>query len=140
VESVEDILKMANIHLEGLAEVRSDYHVTLGELIEKLKEVPETLQVLFEDGTYIGEFDSYRGYYSDLAISQGENPVEAKDLLENLENKVLDKIFQGYKGGDITMSANKPLWRSEYGMASGDAVIDMSHEERGLLLRIKKVD
>lgn len=63
---------------------------------------------------------SYRGYYEDLAFEPAEN-VEVREMLtEALES--VGKTFEGYKGGEFTMSLHSTVWLSKYGEASGQTL------------------
>ena len=93
--------------------------MNLGELIDKLKKAnPNAVVELVVDKEFYSpnEFDSYRGYYDQLAISK-KNIVEevfVKDFLDECF-KCLYKSFQGYKGGFYSMDLTTPIWVSEYG-------------------------
>jgi hypothetical protein len=117
---------------------RSRYHVTLGKLIAAIKDVPGDTPVVFDDGEEGPCFPhSYRGYYSDLAFSDGKGATVdqlRKDCLESL-----GKTFEGYKGGDYTMHKDTPLWRAAYGCC-GRAVVDIRSEPNKLVLVTKDVD
>ena len=100
---------------------RGGYHVTLGSLIKALQAVPADMPVVFSDDAIPGEFDSYRGYYADLALERGKAPVTAGEFLAKCEN-ALGKEFTGYKGGEFLMGPDTPLWRAEYGDC-GEAIV-----------------
>lgn len=94
---------------EGWAKERSELQLTLGELIKFLETQPSDLLV---EG--LGELDSYRGYYRDLAFE----PVATQRSVENLLvecQSAMGKVFKGYKGGDYLMGENTPLWVANYG-------------------------
>ena len=72
---------------------RSASQMTLGKLIERLKEMPEEKLI---DG--IEYPHSYRGYYSDLAFERASNEKETvADVLEMCCG-CMGKMFEGYKG------------------------------------------
>lgn len=132
-----DPQKMFDLMSAGERRVRSCYHLTLGELLEALKDVSDDLPVRLdcsEKGP--GKAMSYRGYYNDLAfmpfkgITVGELRKEAEYALDN--------TFGGYKGGDYTMDADTPLWISAYGLVSGLAVIDIEATPESVVLRTKQ--
>lgn len=94
---------------EGWAKERSELQLTLGELIKFLKAQPSDFLI---EG--LGELDSYRGYYRDLAFE----PVTTQRSVENLLAECqlsMGKVFKGYKGGDYLMGENTPLWVANYG-------------------------
>jgi hypothetical protein len=97
-------------------------NMSLGKFIEALEGIDDkTIQVRMSDGRTPCDVDSYRGYYSDLAISTKQGgQMNVAGLLELLRG-ALGQTFQGYKGGDYTMGPHTPLWVAEYG-SCGDAV------------------
>ena len=119
---------------------RTRYHVTLGKLIEVLEQVPEEIPVRFVGGGSPDRIDSYRGYYSDLAISvQYEREVSVKVFLSALRT-ALNTHFEGYKGGQYLMDADTPLWCSEWGEASNKAIIDVSVTDDHVALWLKEIN
>lgn len=56
---------------------------------------------------------SYRGYYEDLAFEPALN-VRVGDMLADAQS-ALGATFQGYKGGDFTMSSHTDCWLADYG-------------------------
>jgi hypothetical protein len=86
---------------------------TLGELIKWLEdhremEVPD----LNVEGCY-------RGYYYELALWPTGHRIKAKVLADNLRNCALDKEFEGYKGGEFTMSDTTPVWIGQWSTTAG---------------------
>ncbi|MFM9616804.1 hypothetical protein ACKI14_02440 [Streptomyces turgidiscabies] len=63
---------------------------------------------------------SYRGYYHELAFEPAAN-VTVSDMLEDAR-LALGATYQGWKGGDFTMSDTTECWLSEEGRASGDTI------------------
>ena len=98
-----------NTMSEGWAKERSELQLTLGELIKFLETQPSDLLV---EG--LGELDSYRGYYRDLAFEPVTTQRSAEDLLVECQS-AMGKVFEGYKGGDYLMGENTPLWVANYG-------------------------
>lgn len=98
---------------------RAKSQLTLGGLIDALSAMPPDAQV-----ANLGEPGSYRGYYSDLyfaRVAVGTRP--ASELLD-IARKCMGEVFQGYKGGDFTMSRNTPLWLATYGCC-GDKLLSV---------------
>lgn len=93
-----------------LQDQRSKEQMTLGELIATLESYPQEKQI-----TNINFPHSYRCYYEDLALEQGEGTRSVGSLVELLKTKCLDNIFYGYKGGSFTMKQQTPIWIAEYG-------------------------
>lgn len=117
---------------EKLQKQRSQEQMTLGKLISKLEEMnPEDRIICSTDTSmkFTG-FDSYRGYYNDLAISYETNGNGAFDTVKDFlsaAKECLGKTFYGYKGGEFVMHENTPLWIANYGHTS-DFIIDRLEE------------
>lgn len=133
-----DIQKMVDAMSASMRGTRSDYHVTLGSLIKILEGSDITSLVTFSDGKTPGSEDSYRGYYSDLAFDNSDEPKTVAQFLEQVK-KALDKSYTGYKGGDFIMDASTPLWRAEYG-SCGEAIISAQDIGGKLILITKQLD
>jgi hypothetical protein len=133
-----DLLKLIDTMSDAMRRGRTNYHLTLGELISKLKDSKKVLPVVFSDGGAPVEGNSYRGYYSDFSFERGESAT-AGGLQAYLEDEVLDKTFEGYKGGDFTMGEDTPLWVAPYG-STGLAIVDYKDEGHRVVLVTKDVD
>lgn len=120
-----DIARMLDTMSAASRRTRSDYHLTLGDAIKALEEIAPSAAATFDIVGTPGSVSSYRGYYSDLAFAMELKPVTVGEVLTDLRAAV-SKTFQGYKGGDFLMEADTPLWLSDYGSASGIAVIGVS--------------
>lgn len=88
---------------------RAETQMTLGKLISALEAMPEGAEV-----ANLNSAHSYRGYYSDLALEQGEGTRRAADLLAECKT-AMRQVFCGYKGGDYVMGALTPVWVANYG-------------------------
>ncbi len=101
--------------------------MTLGAFIKALQRCNEDADVVF-DFCHIKptDFDSYRGYYEQLALGW---EVDGKDMtcsqMLQLANRTVNKVFYGYKGGDYKMTVDTPLWVSNYGEAKETAIVDV---------------
>lgn len=100
--------------------------MTLDDLIIALAACPDQGAPVEIDGEPAGEFNSYRGYYDQLALGTGREPVTVEALLA-MAGKAKGRVFQGYKGGDYTMTGNTPVWFAEYGEYPGKAIVGMDH-------------
>ena len=135
----------------GMDKTRSEYHVTLGELIGRLENVDQDALVIAKLPTSsdprgelidwgVGKCDSYRGYYSDLAFE----PVvvhaacTVADLLKECRH-ALGMEFRGYKGGEFLMTADTSLWISGYGVCDSHAIIDTQMLSGEFIIRVKKM-
>ena len=96
--------------------------LSLGELIARIEAQPQGQPIKVErDGALHnpGDVDSYRGYYSDLYIDYTEGDErDTASFLANLRSAV-GKTFEGYKGGDYTMSRSTPVWVDQYSCCEG---------------------
>ncbi len=133
-----DMQKLVDMLGDSMARERSNYHVTLGGLIARLEQTDSATPVVFDCGGAPHEPDSYRGYYSDLALSAHGDEVTAGKLLAELK-AANGTTFQGYKGGDFTMGNDTPLWCAEYGCC-GLAIIDAQTIDGKLVLKTKQID
>lgn len=118
-------------------DTRKLYHITLGKLIEILKNYPEK-NVIFDNMKYPSKPHSYRGYYSDLAFEESNRIISSKEFIEVLE-ECIDKNFEGYKGSDFKMNKDTPLWKAEYG-DFGESIIDFYIENLNVVLKTKLLD
>lgn len=143
---------MMNAFSDSQQKERTNYHLTLGDLIEKLKQADDSLSIT---PTVVG-ISAYRGYYSDIALctTHGQRAYSSsedfdgdikeydnwyqvntheidfsgtpKELAEKLE-ALVGKYFNGYKGGMNEITLDKPLWLAEdYGNSSQIAVIGIT--------------
>lgn len=117
---------------------RMHEQMTLGQLIEQLEKMnPESGVICSTDTSMVfTSFDSYRGYYDDLALGyitkdyhENDEIHTVKDFLEEAKS-CLGKTFYGWKGGKFVMDANTPLWVANSGHTS-DFVIDRIEEHCG---------
>ncbi len=88
---------------------RARSQMTLGQLIAELKRLDPSRLIWG-----LGEPESYRGYYSDLAFEPTDEVREVRDLLDSCRG-CMGRVFKGYKGGDFPMHARTPLWVASYG-------------------------
>lgn len=97
--------------------------LNLGEVLKALWKMPPNakLRVMAVGIEGVG---SYRGYYDHLAIEPGGKPGTVAEAVTELQGAI-GKTFQGYKGGDYTMTQDTPVWVSHYGEASGHRVVDV---------------
>ncbi len=134
-----DIQKMFDAMSAMDRNTRGNYHVTVGSLITALTKADGALPVVFDDGTPVGDGNSYRGYYEDFALRDGDKDSTVAELLTYMREKVLGQEFYGYKGGDFIMGEDTPLWRASYG-SCGPAIVDAKEIGGKLVLITKEVD
>ncbi len=119
---MNDMQNIFNAIFAATRSERSNYHLTLGELIYELKtisnfDMPVVVESVSGLDLHPTEEDSYRGYYHDLAFALGHDLVTVEDLLIRCE-LALTNTYEGYKGGDYTMDRDTPLWIASYGIAT----------------------
>jgi len=102
--------------------------LTLGMLKTELNKCHSDKPVVFDIGGYPFDTTSYRGYYDQLAIEPGEDQSSVKETIKLLE-EAIGKEFTGYKGGTFRMNDYTMIWCSEYGTASGNAIIGIEEKE-----------
>lgn len=126
-----DIQAFINAVSEQGKRDRSNYHLTLGDLIKVLEENPNcTIE--------IGKPHSYRGYYSDLSFERVA-PIKASELLKEIKDNILDKELTGYKGGEYLMSEDVPCWVAPYGCC-GEALMGATPSDGEIVLHTKEID
>jgi hypothetical protein len=120
---------------------RMHEQMTLGQLIEQLEKMnPESGVICSTDTSMVfTTFDSYRGYYDDLALgyiakdyyeeNKDDEIHTVKDFLEEAK-RCLGKTFYGWKGGKFIMDKDTPLWVANNGHTS-NFVIDHIEESCG---------
>jgi hypothetical protein len=121
-----EIEAMFNTWAETSRLIRSQTQLTLGEAIKTLEGMTKHNGVVSPG---LGRPDSYRGYYSDLALQRTDKSTPASELLKILKG-CLGRKFYGYKGGEYIMSEEVPLWLSDRGIASGIKIKGFRFVER----------
>lgn len=146
-----EIQNLINAISDAGAKERSNYHVTFGDLIDRLKQADNSLSI----SPKIVGIGAYRGYYSDIALCTKSGSSSFRTAMDydsvkdwekwNKENEVLidfsgtpkelagilesliGKYFDGYKGGFNEITRDKPLWlASDYGDCSNLAVLQIT--------------
>ena len=138
-----DFQKIMDSISDADRKMRSQYHMTLGELADICLDFNPIGCVVSDCGISPSlEVNSYRGYYCDLAIAPNTAGGElclTRDL-GVLLNLTIDKPLNGYKGGDFLMTKDTPLWLSDYSEYTGLAIMDaVANTDGNLCLKIKKI-
>lgn len=125
-----------------------DEQFTLGKLIDALLVVPNReAKVKYDFGyLYPTTFESYRGYYEDLAIGYAdggrygsdEQHTAAKFLA--LAEAASGATFTGWKGGDFTMHDDTLLWVANRGCTGGTTIVGVDADEYDVILRTAKIE
>lgn len=134
-EKFSEILRNT-VTAKRLESLKHSDQLTLGEIILKCQAIQQKNRgeeraeepiVLFDfEYLHPGAVESWRGAYDELAINftaEGNAP-KLSQLLEVLEGSV-GQTFEGYKGGDYTMSRHTPVWVANHGNAGNTAIIDV---------------
>ena len=113
----------------------------LGEIIDALARATPEHSVVFDFGGFEPTgIDSYRGYYSDLAISYDESGgMNAGALLAELRDAD-GNVFEGYKGGEYRMDGSTPVWVANHGRSHGVAVVGVDLQSWRVVLRTALID
>ena len=53
---------------------------------------------------------------------------------KNMLKLAIGEVFEGYKGGDYTMSKNTPVWVANYGNSGNTGIVDVIHDEYQVVL------
>lgn len=99
---------------------RAETQMTFGQLIGRLAQLPPDTPIA------AGDPDSYRGYYSDIALDPTEESTAGELLLECRE--MMGWTMTGYKGGEYPVHENVPVWVSPYGTCSGDKLMSIGDD------------
>ena|ERR1700761_3291315 len=105
--------------------------ITLGELIEKLKQCRPDNEVSFDFGYLVPTtLDSWRGVYADLALGyevfvyRGDRPQTTQELIEKCE-QALQNSYEGYKGGTYFMDEESKVWVDNWGQCTHTEIVDV---------------
>lgn len=104
--------------------------LNLGQIINQLEKLPQQKTISFDFCRAIpNKFNSFRGYYRDLAIqfTHDYESITVEAFL-NKAKECVGKEFTGYKGGEYVMSLESRVWVAEYG-SSSETRISMIKEE-----------
>lgn len=103
--------------------------ISLGKLIKLLELEPQDNDVVFDFGGFTPDLlASYRGDYSQLAISYRQNidDMKVSELLGKLKEAV-GKTFVGYKGGDYKMDTDTLIWAANTGETPHTAITGIAN-------------
>jgi hypothetical protein len=121
----------------------------LTELIDALRKHDQSLPVRIEMVGYREDshafvfpysVDSYRGYYEDLAIHYSDTPGASTAWLVGLLEQAIGETYEGYKGGDFTMSGTTRVWCSPYGESTGWAPCEVVSDEVQVTVRAFNIE
>lgn len=135
-----DLQALVNALGESGRMTRSRYQMTLGKMLRALEGCDADMPVVFggADTGSPGDAHSYRGYYSDLSFEPSHDPVTVAEFKKQCSG-ALGTVYEGYKGGDFTMTDDTPLWCAGYSHC-GNAIIDLSTVDGKVVLNTKDVE
>lgn len=113
------------------ARKRAATNMRLGDFIRALEARAQDQRIAFDFCSYApGSLDSYRGFYEDLSWSFGERyaGVTVADVLAKAK-AAIGQTFEGYKGGDFTMSEDTILWVAPYGESHSTAITGITGDK-----------
>jgi hypothetical protein len=113
--------------------------LNLGQLLDALEKCDQSLPCVFNSGGSPGGYDSYRGYYEQLALSTTHERQTVAQVLAKLRPADGD-ICGGYKGGDYRMTRDTLVWVDEYGECKGIAVVDVSQGPINVMIVTQKTE
>ena len=109
-------------------------NMRLGQLIDKLESIDPEKTVITTAGTSVSGFDSYRGYYEDLAIEPDcKNWINVGELLHKAR-EARGEVFTGYKGGSFPMHDDSRIWMASYGNSGGIALAAIEERDYYVVL------
>lgn len=96
----------------------------LDTYIETLTALDLHLEVEFDNGETPGRLMSWRGRYQELTLDTDETPSCPMTVGVLLRDAMQANggTFQGYKGGDYTMSLRTPVWADPWGECRSMAI------------------
>lgn len=100
------------------------------ELLDKLEKFDDEATIKLTNGKFLdGEYDSYRGYYVDLALgfSDEDHGISTVKDVKNILMKALnDGEMYGYKGGEYSIVGSTLVWLGNYGTTyESEMIVDV---------------
>lgn len=132
-----DIQKMFDAISNAARDGRKPYHLSLGDLHDLCEAHPEALVVVDGEGG-VGEENSYRGYYHDIAFFPAAEPTAASDVLNACKRGLAD-TYVGYKGGDFRYDRDTPTWYAYHGCC-GPAIVAGEYRDGAIHLTTRDID
>lgn len=104
--------------------------MTLGDLINELSKLPDAAFIEFDSGERPDYLASWRGVYRELTLVPAE-PYWRETVGGLLKecNTALGGTFEGYKGGENTMTEHTPVWADAWGEYVGRAIVGIEPKD-----------
>jgi len=159
-----DLEKMIKAMNESRAIDRGHYHLTYGELVDALLKAPKNatfdkrvkgidswrgsyteIALFTEDEGLRSPDEEYNGDYSDYDEWEEKHVIELEKLPQNanelgrLLKSLIGRTFTGYKGGNFTITREKPLWlEKERSSVKELAIIGITDDLKLLLKNLRE--
>lgn len=116
----------------------------LGELITALDREDHRKPVFFDALRVTPtKFDSYRGYYEDLALGF-DGSFTAPDMtvgtLIEMCKRALQSTFEGWKGGNYAAGLNTRLWACNRGLSNGFEIVGVESNVYEVILKTERTE
>ena len=114
--------------------------MTVGHVLAALKRLDHDGNIQFDfGGFYPYGLNSYRGYYEDLSIGYGRDPMTVKQF-EALLLGAIGRNFVGYKGGEYEMGKSTFIWVDDHSSANGVGLVGIENHKHWASITTKLVD
>lgn len=110
----------------------------LGDLIDYLAGCPTDYEVQIFGLGKPDAFESWRGVYAELTlVPAAEGRLDTVGKLLEAARKADGGTFEGYKGGDFTMSRDTPVWADGCGAwdCNGILSVELNRNSETVTLR-----
>lgn len=133
---IQTILDNA-VQAERRETLKNSPQLTLGELLLKLESIDDSDVPVYFDFEYLrpAGIGSWRGSYSELALSFASEGRMSVDELLTLLKEAVGKEYTGYKGGEFIMSKHTPIWVANYGNSGSTGVVDVIDDSYQVILK-----
>jgi hypothetical protein len=116
---------------------------TVAHLHNTLTDHHPDSDVVYDDGTPVGEPTSWRGDYTELALDRDTGDIPRRtvgSLVTELGLAAAGGTFNGYKGGTYTMRPTTPVWVSRYGHADSGVITHVTADGGRVVLHCIDID
>lgn len=117
-------LKAADAHVDDT--IHRSESIPLGEIRALLAQADPERDVRTDDGRYLGEIYSYRGYYRLPSVMPSDEPSTVGALIAEIDKALSGEVYTGYKGGEYVYNRSHPLFVADYGTCDGTGVIGVN--------------
>lgn len=99
--------------------------LTLGEFIKVLERMPGEADVQYDCGYTPDGTCSWRGNYSELAFGHSHYSRTIHTVADVLRDarEAIGREFNGWKGGEYTMTEKTPVWADASGESCGQQIV-----------------